>query len=112
MLKHTCAVGTELYTKFQRVYAPGYSLGDGVVESDTAQTADPTMLTGGVAIEASLLTSYGASLDAGAPLLDASLLLGDGIIMGDRVVMGDGIVMSDGIIMGDGILMGDSLGGG
>ncbi len=112
VLRHATASGAELYTEYQRAYALGASLGDSAVESGTSEWADPTMLTGGVTLGTSVLTSDGTTLAGGTPFLDASMLLGDGIVMGDGILMGDGIVMGDGILMGDGIVMGDSVAGG
>jgi serine protease AprX len=70
VLDHTYVAGPELYTLYQRVYATGCVLGDGVTESGGAQSLNPTLLTGGVRLGAQLLTSDGSTLAGGSPFLD------------------------------------------
>jgi subtilisin family serine protease len=72
VLNHTYAAGSDLYTLYQKVYAPGAQLGSGVNEgSGGAQTLNGSMMTGGVTVGRWLLTS------------DGSTLAGDGVMAGD-----------------------------
>jgi len=108
VLHHTYAVGLDLITKYQKVYAAGTLLGDGVIAGADEQVVDGSRMTGAVALGAHILTSGGAPLGQGALFMNTSLLLGDGIIIGDGIVIGDGIIVGDGIVIGDGIVVGDS----
>src|SRR5687767_2913393 len=48
ILNRAYATNTELITKYQQVYAPGFSLGDGVDETANDQAINPTRFTSGV----------------------------------------------------------------
>ncbi|HKP73173.1 MAG TPA: S8 family serine peptidase, partial [Pyrinomonadaceae bacterium] len=108
VLNRTYATGTELVTRYQRVYAAGMLLGDGVIEGREEQTVDASKMSGGVSLGENILTSGGAPVGEGAMFLSTSMLLGDGIVIGDGIVVGDGIIVGDGIVIGDGIVVGDS----
>jgi hypothetical protein len=108
VLDHTFAGGSDLYTLYQKVYAPGAQLGSGVNEgSGGAQTLNGTMLTGGVTLGRWLLMSDGSTMAGGTPLMDAAALL-NGTVDGSGVMAGDGIMAGDGTIGGDGIMAGDT----
>ncbi|MFL6257861.1 MAG: S8 family serine peptidase [Pyrinomonadaceae bacterium] len=108
VLDHTFAGGSDLYTLYQKVYAPGVQLGSGVNEGpDGAQTLNGTMLTGGVTLGRWLLTSDGSTMTGGTPVMDAAALL-NGTLDGSGVMAGDGIMAGDGTIGGDGIMAGDT----
>jgi subtilisin family serine protease len=105
VLNHTYAGGDDLLTLYQRVYGTGCVLGDGVVEGDTTQTPDASLMTGGVVLGNALFTSDGSALGSGGVFLDTGALLGgtlaDGIMVGDGVLVGDGIMVGDGVMVGD-----------
>jgi subtilisin family serine protease len=108
VLDHTFAAGSDLYTLYQKVYAPGAQLGAGVVEgSNGSQTLNPSMLTGGVTLGRWLLVSDGSTLAGGTPVMEAASLLG-GATEGYGVMVGDGIMVGDGVMVGDGIMVGDA----
>src|SRR5678815_651288 len=48
VLNHTYATGTDLNTKYQLVYAPGYLLGSGVITGNSTLSLDPAYFTNGV----------------------------------------------------------------
>ncbi|HEX7315099.1 MAG TPA: S8 family serine peptidase [Pyrinomonadaceae bacterium] len=108
VLNHTFASGTDLYTFYQKVYAPGAQLGSGVNEgSGGAQSLNTSMMTGGVMLGRWLLTSDGSTMVGGTPVMEVSSLL-DGTMAGDGVMAGDGIMAGDGTMAGDGIMAGDT----
>jgi hypothetical protein len=108
VLNHTFAAGSDLYTLYQKVYAPGAQLGSGVNEgSGGAQTLDGSMMTGGVTVGRWLLTSDGSTLAGGTPVMEAASLL-DGTTEGNGVMAGDGVLAGDGTLAGDGVMAGDA----
>jgi serine protease AprX len=109
ILNHTYATGVELITKYQRVYGVGMLLGDGVTETPTLQTINFQMMTSGIDLGTSILTSNASSLGSGQPFLTVETLLGNGVVIGDGVLLGDGVVIGDGTLLGDGVLIGDSV---
>jgi subtilisin family serine protease len=106
VLDRTVATGSDLYTLYQKVYAQGALLGGGAVEGPEGQAPNVSMMTGGVALGAWLLTSDGSTLAGGTPLLDVRALSDD--TMPDGIMVGDGIMIGDGIQVGDGIMVGDT----
>jgi serine protease AprX len=109
ILNHTYAVGFDLINKYQRVYATGFTLGDGVVETQSSQAINPAMMSSGVQLGTNILLSDGTSLGGGTSFLDTGMLLGDGILITDGIMITDGILISDGILITDGILISDSV---
>ena len=108
VLNHTFASGSDLYTLYQKVYAPGAQLGAGVYEgSGGAQSLNTSMMTGGVMLGRWLLTSDGSTMAGGTPVMELASLL-DGTMVGDGVMAGDGIMAGDGTMAGDGIMAGDT----
>ncbi|HEY0385014.1 MAG TPA: S8 family serine peptidase, partial [Pyrinomonadaceae bacterium] len=108
ILNHAAATGTEFISSFQKIYATGMVLGDGILEDDASQSVNPQLMTSGVVLNSDILTSDGTTLTGGTPFLSNSMLLSDGIIIGDGIVIGDGIIVGDGIVIGDGIIVGDA----
>jgi serine protease AprX len=113
VLNHTFATGSDLLTKYQKVYGKGSLLGDGVVEGFDTQAVDPRKMTGGVVLGTSILTSNGNSMGSGSFFLSTGQMLGDGLMLGDGMVLGDGMMLGDGMVLGDngttsdGIMLGD-----
>jgi hypothetical protein len=108
VLDHTFAAGSDLYTLYQKVYAPGAQLGSGVNEgAGGAQTLNASMLTGGVTVGRWLLLSDGSTMAGGTPVMDAAALL-EGTVGGDGVMAGDGVLAGDGTMAGDGVMAGDT----
>ena len=100
VLNHTAVTGSDLYTLYQKVYAPGAQLDSGVFEgAGGAQTRNTSMLTGGVTLGLWVLTSDGSTLAGGTPLLETSALLEDTLPYG--IMVGDGIMVGEGIQIGD-----------
>src|ERR1041384_8059481 len=87
VLNHTYVTGTDLITKVQRVYAPGYLLGSGVITGDSTLSLDPAYFSNGVITGDHVLTSDGVITGDGAAFLATSLLFKDllpvGTILGD-----------------------------
>lgn len=108
VLNHGFATGTNLITKYQKVYGVGFVLSDGVIETLSSQSIDSTRMTGGLVLGSGLITSNGTTLGGGTLFLDFALLLGDGLMLPDGIIVGDGIMVGDGIIVGDGIMVGDT----
>jgi subtilisin family serine protease len=108
VLNHTFAAGSDLYTLYQKVYAPGAQLGSGVEEgSGGAQTLNTSVMTGGVTLGRWLLVSDGSTMAGGTPVMDAAALL-EGAVGGDGTMAGDGVMAGDGTMAGDGIMAGDT----
>jgi serine protease AprX len=101
------ASGTDLITKYQRIYDLGVVLGDGVILGDGVVIGDNMLLSMGVVIGDQMLTSDGTTINGGTPFLSCSVLMSDAVIMGDGVILGDGVVMGDGVVIGDSVLMSD-----
>jgi subtilisin family serine protease len=108
VLGHCYVTSDDLITKYQAIYGQGLVLTDGVIETSSTQSIDPTRMTTGVMLGTAVLTSNGASLSEGTSFLDLSFLLGDGVMLSDGIMIGDGIMVSDETVMGDGIMVGDS----
>jgi serine protease AprX len=107
VMDHTFATGTNLITKYQKVYALGTLLSDGTFESNGAMMADGAMMSDGVTMGDSILVSNGVTISEGSPFLSCSVLMSDGVLMNDGVIMADGVMMGDGVVMADGVVMGD-----
>jgi subtilisin family serine protease len=107
ILAHCYATSDDLITKYQKIYGQGFVLSDGIVETSTTQSVDPSRMAGAIALGTSVLTSNGTSLGEGTTFLDLSSLLGDGVILSDGIMIGDGVMVGDGIVTGEGIMVGD-----
>jgi serine protease AprX len=107
ILAHCYATSDDLIAKYQKIYGQGFVLSDGIVETSTTQSVDPSRMAGAIALGSSVLTSNGTSLGKGTTFLDLSFLLGDGVMLSDGIMIGDGVMVGDGIVTGDGILVGD-----
>jgi serine protease AprX len=108
VLNNTYATGLDLITKYQKIYANGVVLSDGVVLSNGVVLADATMLSGGVALGNNIMTSAGVIMGDGTVFCSQGVVLGDGVVISDGVVLGDGVVLSDGVVMSDGTLASDA----
>jgi subtilisin family serine protease len=102
ILQQTFATGSNLISKYQKVYSNAVLLGDGVAMTDGVAVADLTMLTAGLAISDSLPVSDGGPLGSGALFLPIAVLLSDGVSLADGVALGDGIVISDSVLLAEG----------
>jgi subtilisin family serine protease len=107
ILDQTYANGTELITKYQKVYGSGVLLGDGTLLGDGVLIGDTTMMTSGVLIGDSIPLSIGTTMREGGYFCDLGVLIGDNFLYGDGVLIGDGILTSDGVLIGDGGVAGD-----
>ena len=107
ILNHTFATGAELATRYQRTYATGRILGDGVIESSSNQVIDSMTMTNGVLLASQALTSNGGNLATGSFFLDLNWLMDDGVMIDNGVMVGDGVMLGDGVMVGDGIMVGE-----
>jgi subtilisin family serine protease len=108
ILDHTTASGSELMTKYQKVYGTGVILGDGtLIDGSGAIMGDMTLMSSGVILADGILTSNGGALGEGSFFLGVGVILGDGMMLSDGAIMGDGVTLSDGAIMGDGVMLSD-----
>ncbi|HEX8285767.1 MAG TPA: S8 family serine peptidase [Pyrinomonadaceae bacterium] len=107
VLDHTTCSGTDLITKYQKVYGTGVLLGDATIDGAGVLLGDLTMLSSGVLMADSILTSGGGALGQGIPFLGAGAMLGDGVLLGDGSMLGDGVLLGDGSLLGEGVLMTD-----
>src|SRR2546430_12676324 len=57
ILNHTYAHGLDLITKYQGVYAKGFILGDGVVETSSSQAVNAARMTSGVLLGTNIVSS-------------------------------------------------------
>jgi serine protease AprX len=107
ILDHTYASGSDIISKYQKVYGLGILLCDATIVSDGVLLCDSTVMTSGILLGDNILTSNGILLGDGSPFCANGILLGDGILLSDGILLGDGILLSDGILLGDGILLSD-----
>ena len=101
MLGHAYATGEDLITKYEKINGAGFVLDDGVIETASAQSLDPSRMTTAGSLGTTIVTSDGTSNGAGTIFLDVSFRLGDGMMLSDGMMIGDGIMVSDGIMVGD-----------
>lgn len=95
ILASTFATGTDLIAKYQKIYAIGVAMSDGVITSDGVSLGDLTMLTDGVLLGNDVLTSTGVAMSDGIIFLPINMLLYDGVAMSDGDALGDGLLISD-----------------
>ncbi|MCU1268022.1 MAG: hypothetical protein JWM21_4340 [Acidobacteria bacterium] len=93
-LSSAFASGTDFITRYQRIYATGVLVGDGVIVSDGVLVGDHTLLSDGVLVGDGVLVNDG-------------VLVGDGVIVSDGVIVGDGVLVADGVIVSDGVIVAD-----
>jgi hypothetical protein len=102
LTNYTYVTGTDLITKYQKVYGTGILLSDGLLIANGILLANTTMMSDGIQIGDGVLTSNGILL------ADGTLLLASGILLADGILLSDGLLVSDGMLTGDGILLGDA----
>ncbi|HYO63891.1 MAG TPA: S8 family serine peptidase [Pyrinomonadaceae bacterium] len=107
IMDHTFATGSNLVTKYQKVYSLGTLMGDGTVEAGGVLVPDGTVMSDAVIMSDNILTSTGIVIAEGSVFLGTGMLLGDGTVMTDAVLMGDGTLMGDGAVMADGVIVSD-----
>jgi hypothetical protein len=107
ILNHTYATGYGLGF-YQKVYAQGVLLSDGVIISNGVILSDTTMMSSGVILGDSIMTSNGQMMSSGKPFVGNGVLLGDGVVLSDGVMLSDGVVLSDGVILGNGVVLSDT----
>ncbi|MBV9927520.1 MAG: S8 family serine peptidase [Acidobacteria bacterium] len=107
ILDQTFVTGTNLVTKYQRVYGLGVLLNDGSLMSDGVLVADGSLMSDGVIMGGNILTASGALMSDGTPFLACSQLYGSGSLMSDGTLLMDGMLMSDGSLMSDGVMLAD-----
>ncbi|HEX3560829.1 MAG TPA: S8 family serine peptidase [Pyrinomonadaceae bacterium] len=93
---------------YQKSYALGTLMGDGITISEGVLMADHTVWTSGVLLGDNILTSNGAMMSDGTPVCSAGALLGDGVMLSDGVLISDGVLLGEGVMLSDGVLLGDS----
>ena len=87
ILNRNYAKGTNLITKYQKIYGLGVLLGDGVLLSDGVLLGDGVLLSDGVLLGDSIVTASGVLLGDGGLLCSAGVLLGDGVLLSDGVLL-------------------------
>jgi serine protease AprX len=107
ILDQTFATGTNLVTKYQRVYNLGALLGDGTLINDGTLMMDSALMSDGVIMGDNILTASGALMNDGSPFLACSQLYGSGALMNDGVMLTDGVLLGDGALIGDGVTLAD-----
>jgi len=109
VMGRTYATGTNLISKWQKVYGLGVILGDGIMVSDGIMVADGIMVSDGVILGDGIMVSDGGVMGSGYYFMSTGFLISDGIMVADRGAFGDGIMVSDGVILGDGIMVSDNV---
>ena len=103
----TVARGTDLVTKYQKIYGTGVLLSDGVLIGDGVLISDGTMITNGVLLSDNIMTSNGVLLGDGWFFIATGVLLSDAVLVSDGVLIGDGVLISDGQMIADGTTAAD-----
>ncbi|HJQ31006.1 MAG TPA: S8 family serine peptidase [Pyrinomonadaceae bacterium] len=102
------ARGTDLITKYQKVYGLGMLYDDGIMYGDGIVLGDGILLGDSIVLGDGILLGDSRPWQNQAVFLPSGMLLGDGILLGDAILLGDGILLGDSTLYGDGILLGDS----
>lgn len=89
------ASGSNLITKFQKIYGLGMVLGDGIILNDGIILGDNHVISDGIILGDGIILSDG-------------IILGDGLFISDGIILGDGIARADGITLAKGIILGDN----
>lgn len=103
--------GTDLITKYQKIYDLGVLVGDGTtVNTSGVLVGDLTKVTNGVLVGDSIKTSNGVLVGDGTFFMYTQPLFSlGGTMLADGVLVGDGVLISDGVLVGDGVLIGDTI---
>jgi serine protease AprX len=109
VLDYGYATGSELVTKYQKVYGTGILLSDGILLNDGILLSDNTTWTNSVAFGDGVNLSDGSPLFSGERLFGSGRLFGDGHLMSDGHLLGDSILMSDAHLLGDSTIFGDGI---
>ncbi|HYO62076.1 MAG TPA: S8 family serine peptidase [Pyrinomonadaceae bacterium] len=101
---HTYLTGTDLITKYQKIYSSGTLMNDAVLVADTNLLgSNPATVTAGVLVADSILTSNGIVIAEGSFFLSTAVLMGDGVLVPDGLILSDnGVVMNDAVLVADG----------
>ncbi|MGH9962453.1 MAG: S8 family serine peptidase, partial [Pyrinomonadaceae bacterium] len=87
IMDQTFARGSDLITKYQKIYARGVLLSDGTLFNNGVLLSDSTMMSSGVLLSDNILTSSGVLLGDGYIFLSCGVLLGDGVLLSDGVLL-------------------------
>ncbi|HYP52942.1 MAG TPA: S8 family serine peptidase [Pyrinomonadaceae bacterium] len=100
----TYLTGSDLVTKYQKIYSSGTLMNDAVLVADTTLIAsNPLAVTTGVIVADSILTSNGIVIAEGTFFLSTAVLMSDGVLVADGMVLSDsGVVMNDAVLVADG----------
>jgi subtilisin family serine protease len=108
ILNYTYVTGSNLITKYQRIYDLGMVMGDGLVVGASSLSINGTTMSSGMVMGDNIMTSDGMVMGDGTIFCPTGIMLGDGMMLNDGIMLGDGMVMGDGIMLGDGMVMGDA----
>ena len=103
ILEHGYATGSELVSKYQKIYGLGVLATDAVTFSDGVLATDRMYLTSGV-----LATDH-VTLSSGQLLGGGTVFLGSGVLATDRLFAGLGVLATDRMVFGDGVLATDGI---
>ena len=101
VMGRTYAKGTNLITRYQKVYGLGVLLNEGVLIGNGVLYADGVLITDGVMFGDNILTANGVLFGEGSIMCSVSVLLGDGVLLVDGALFGDGVLFNDGVILTD-----------
>jgi hypothetical protein len=108
ILNRTYAKGTNLLTKYQKVYGLGVLLSDGVLLGNGVLLSDGVLLSEGVLLGNSILTGNGVLMGEGSILCNINVLLGDGVLLSEGVLLSDGVLLADGVLLSDSYMQAQS----
>ncbi|HEX7316183.1 MAG TPA: S8 family serine peptidase [Pyrinomonadaceae bacterium] len=108
VLNYGYATGSDLITKYQKVYGLGIVMTDAILMSDGIVMTDNTAWSDSVAFSDAILMSDGLRLGGGTKMFGDAILMSDGIVMTDAILFGDGILTSDAILFGDNVVHSDA----
>jgi serine protease AprX len=100
-VNHAFLIGDALATRYQKVYAKGFLLGDAVTEGYDTQAVNTSLMSNGIVISDGIVMGDGTAWGGESIFQPWGIVICDGIVISDGIVMGDGIVISDGIVMSD-----------
>ena len=100
ILNRNYVKGTNLVTKYQKIYGLGVLLGDGVLISNGVLIGDGVLISDGVLLGDSIMTSNGVLLGDGTLLCSSGVLLGDGVLLSDGVLISDSIMQAQSATLG------------
>ena len=108
VMNRTYAKGTNLITKYQKVYGLGSLLSDGVLLGNGVLITDGVLMSDGVLMGNNIMVGNGVLMGEGSILCSVSMLLGDGVLLNDGVLMSDGVLMADGVLLNDAYMQAQS----